>query len=95
MGWNDYSKVEQEQMLNMLEGALKGPPEPQPMKPVVHREWRNAVLIEIKEYIERYVPAEMAYTLKLAMLDYACRKIAEEADDDEEEDAFKHGDPAF
>jgi hypothetical protein len=86
MGWDDCSKVEQEQMLRMLEIALKGPPEPEAAVPTVPREWRNAVLIEIKDYIERYVPSEMAYTLKLAMLDYACRKIAEEADDDEEED---------
>jgi hypothetical protein len=87
MGWSDNGdKLTQEQMLNMLESALKGPPEPEPVKPAVPKKWRNAVLIEIKEYIERYVPAEMAYTLKLAMLDYACRKIAEEADDYEEED---------
>jgi hypothetical protein len=85
MGWDDYDKVEQEQMLNMLEEALQ-PKKAEPVRPRATKESRSAVLIEIKEYIERYVPAEMAYTLKLAMLDYACRKIAEEADDYEEED---------
>jgi len=87
MSWNVYDKVEQEEkmqqqerMTKLLEKSLQ-PPAPEPL--VLTWEMRKAFIGEFSEHIEEHVPEPHAYIAKLTLLDYSCRKLAAEPDEDE------------
>lgn len=75
MSW-DNGKAEQ--------AATEQPAAPGKLK--LTWEMRKAVINEFSRFIERSVPAPHDYIVKLALLDYSCRQLAAEPDEEESED---------
>lgn len=80
MSWNVCDKVEAEEKLQRMQAA-ETPPAPEPI--TLTWEMRKAVIGEFAEFIEGAVPAPHDYIVKLALLDYSCRRLALEPDEDE------------
>jgi hypothetical protein len=83
MSW-DNGKAEEAAMVDFLETALQ-PPAPQPF--VVTRQMRHEVVGEIQQHVHSHVPVEFAWIVKMALLDYGCRSLINEPDEEEDDSA--------
>lgn len=81
MSW-DNGKAEEAAMVDFLAETLQ--PKEKPL--VLTWEMRKAVIKEFSEFINSSVPTPHDYIVRLALLDYSCRKLAAEPDEEEGED---------
>jgi hypothetical protein len=56
-------------------------PAPEPF--VVTREMRHAVMGEILEHIKIHLPGQYDWIVRMTLLDYGCRALAAEVEEDE------------
>ena len=91
-GWNVYDKVEEEerqQRMVQLNANLEAALNPTPAPLVVTREMRQAVIGEILEHVKAHVPGQYDWIVKMTLLDYGCRALIAEPDEDEPEVSFE------
>jgi hypothetical protein len=82
MSWgnniDNLDQLQHERMIDMLEVALDKPEPPF----VVTREMRHNVIAEIQKHIRTCVPHDYAWIIDMALLDYGCRALVAEPDEE-------------